>query len=369
MKSKLFLVFSAVAVFALYLVLIWVLRLLTGKLPVEDGLLGVFRDHDFVLAFVVAGFVTFSLVQKRKNTKSKLIMKQLIGKWSSVEKQQEYQEAYERALRTMPEAESIRIKTSFGTVQGYCWKNNHANHKSPILLLPGRSSGTPMWYANIPGLYKNRTLYAIDALGDAGLGEQNSPINNGSDQAKWINETIENLHLTKAHIIGHSFGGWLSANYASFYPQKVASLILIEPVFTFQMIKLTVVLKSIPYNLRFLPKKWRQGLLKEISGSQTIDTTDPVVKMIDIGANHYFSKLPVPKMISEQQMQKWGFPVYVAFAYNSSIHNSVKAIEVAEKNVKHLTAKLWKNATHSLPMEYSEELNNEIIQFIERIGD
>ena len=66
MKSKLFLVFSAVAVFALYLVLIWVLRLLTGKLPVEDGLLGVFRDHDFVLAFVVASFVTFSLVQKRK---------------------------------------------------------------------------------------------------------------------------------------------------------------------------------------------------------------------------------------------------------------------------------------------------------------
>ena len=47
--------------------------------------------------------------------------------------------------------------------------------------------------------------------------------------------------------------------------------------------------------MRFLPKKWRQGLLKEISGSQTIDTTDPVVKMIDIGANHYFSKLPVPK--------------------------------------------------------------------------
>ncbi len=293
-------------------------------------------------------------------------MKQLIGKWSSAEKRQEYVDAYKRALQTMPEAESIRIKTSFGTVQAYCWKNNNANHKSPILLLPGRSSGTPMWYANIPGLHKNRTVYAFDALGDVGLSEQESPIKNSSDQAKWINETIENLHLTKAHIIGHSFGGWLSANYASFYPKKVASLILIEPVFTFQMIKLIIVLKSIPYNMRFLPKKWRQGLLKEISGSETIDTTDPVANMIDIGANYYSSKLPVPTMISKQQMQKWEFPVYVAFADNSGIHNSIKAIEVAEKNVKNLTAKLWKNATHSLPMEYSEELNNEIIQFIEK---
>jgi pimeloyl-ACP methyl ester carboxylesterase len=131
------------------------------------------------------------------------------------------------------------------------------------------------------------------------------------------------------------------------------------------MIKLIIILKSIPYNMRFLPKKWRQGLLKEISGSETIDTTDPVAKMIDDGANYYSSQLPMPTMISKQQMQKWEFPVYVAFADNSGVHDPVKAIEVAEKNVKNITAKIWKNATHSLPMEYAEELNNEIIQFIE----
>lgn len=68
MRSKFYLIFSAVAVFALYLVLIWVLRLATGKLSIEDGILDVYRDHDFVLAFVVAGFVTFALaqIQKRK---------------------------------------------------------------------------------------------------------------------------------------------------------------------------------------------------------------------------------------------------------------------------------------------------------------
>ena len=296
-------------------------------------------------------------------------MKQSIGKWSSAGKQQEYVEAYKKALQTMPEAESIRIKTSFGTVQGYCWKNHDAHHKSPILLFPGKSSGTPMWYANIPDFYKNRTVYSFDALGDVGLSEQESPIKNSLDQAKWIDETIENLHLTKVHIVGHSFGGWLSANYASLYPQKVASLILIEPVFTFQIIKPIIVLKSIPYNMKFLPKKWRQGLLKQISGSETIDTTDPVAKMIDEGANYYSSNLPNPTMISKQQMQEWEFPVYVAFADNSGVHDSVKAVEVAEKNVKNITAKIWKNATHSLPMEYAEELNREIIQFIEKNND
>lgn len=40
-------------------------------------------------------------------------MKLSMGKWSSAEKQQEYIEAYKKALHIMPEAKSIRIKTSF----------------------------------------------------------------------------------------------------------------------------------------------------------------------------------------------------------------------------------------------------------------
>ncbi|WP_336250575.1 alpha/beta fold hydrolase, partial [Stomatohabitans albus] len=253
-----------------------------------------------------------------------------IGKWISAEKYKEYLSAYREAMKKIPESESLQIKTSYGTVQTYCWENNNANQKFPILLLPGKSSGTPMWYANLPDLYQNRTVYAFDALGDAGLSEQDRPINNSFDQAKWIDETIEKLNLSKVHVMGHSFGGWLSANYASLFPQKIASLILIEPVFTFQMIKLVIILKSIPYNMRFLPKKWRQGLLREISGSQDIDTSDPVAKMIDDGANYYISNLPSPKLITRKQMQSWKFPLYVAFSDNSGVHNSSKALREAE---------------------------------------
>jgi pimeloyl-ACP methyl ester carboxylesterase len=292
--------------------------------------------------------------------------KQPIGRWSSSTGREKYVEAYKKAMQTIPEAESLRITTSFGTVQVYRWKNSDTNHENPILLIPGRSSGTPMWYANIPGFYKNRTIYALDTLGDAGLSEQEHPIRTVADQAKWIAETIEELNLPRVHIIGHSFGGWLSANFASFYPHKVASLILLEPIFTFQMVKLSTVFKAMPYTIRSLPKKWRQGLLKAISGSEVIDTTDPVINMVENGLNHYISKLPVPKMITVQQMDKWSFPVYVAFADNSGIHDSYKAIEVAKKNLKNVTLKLWSNATHSLPMEYPKELNHEIIQFIEK---
>lgn len=62
--------------------------------------------------------------------------------------------------------------------------------------------------------------------------------------------------------------------------------------------------------------------MNQISGAETIDTTDPVAKMIDEGANYYFSKLPAPTMISKQQMQEWEFHVYVAFADNRGVPDS-----------------------------------------------
>lgn len=133
--------------------------------------------------------------------------RQFIGKWSSQEGREKYVEAYNKAMQVIPKVESLRVKTSFGKVQVYCWENRGSNHKTPILLIPRRSSGTPMWYANIPDFYKNRTVYALDNLGDAGLSEQEHPIKTATDQAKWIAETIEELNLPKVHIIGHFFGG------------------------------------------------------------------------------------------------------------------------------------------------------------------
>lgn len=66
MKSKLNLVLYAAAAFVVFMALTWVLKLAGGKLPVEDGILGVYRDSDFLLGIVVALIVTLSHVQKRK---------------------------------------------------------------------------------------------------------------------------------------------------------------------------------------------------------------------------------------------------------------------------------------------------------------
>lgn len=42
-------------------------------------------------------------------------------------------------------------------------------------------------------------------------------------------EFFDALGLDKVHLVGHSFGGWLAAEFAAFFPERLSSLQLIAP--------------------------------------------------------------------------------------------------------------------------------------------
>ena len=66
MNSTIKLIIYAISTFLVFLLLTWILRLMAGKLPIENGILGVFKNSDLLLGLVVAVAVNFSHIQKRK---------------------------------------------------------------------------------------------------------------------------------------------------------------------------------------------------------------------------------------------------------------------------------------------------------------
>ena len=68
------------------------------------------------------------------------------------------------------------LSTSYGTVRIYEWSDPADADSTPILLLPGRLAGAPMWAANLPEFLATHRVLAVDALGDAGLSVQTSPM-------------------------------------------------------------------------------------------------------------------------------------------------------------------------------------------------
>ncbi len=287
-----------------------------------------------------------------------------VGHWRSPEGEQLYHQAYAEAMRSMPQpSRTVDIRTDWGTVRGYLWENATTRSRTPIVLFPGWTSGVPMWSENLPGLIEERPVYAFDALGDAGLSVQTRTLASNADQAEWIDQVLAGSGLERVHVAGHSFGGWLSVNYAVRKPERVASVSVLDPPLVFASLPLSVILTSIPASIPWLPSSWRDAALENIGGGP-VDLGDPVARMIAMAVEHYAPKKPAPEQITTDQLRGMTMPVLVALAGRSFLEDAPGSAAVARASIPRVTVRIWPQATHSLPMEYPDEVGEALLDFM-----
>lgn len=141
------------------------------------------------------------------------------GRARSVEGRAAYVDAYGRGMSALPSPTATHdVVTDLGTVHAYEWSSPELTDTVPIVLIPGRTSGVPMWLENLPGFLKDHRVIAFDALGDAGLSVQGAPMESFEDQALWMEQVLAELAPSGAHLVGHSFGGATAATYAHRFP-------------------------------------------------------------------------------------------------------------------------------------------------------
>lgn len=289
-----------------------------------------------------------------------------VGHFRTPEARKAYEDAYAEALGRLPEpTEAHDIETTFGTVRAYAWIPEEQSDTTPVVLLPGRSSAAPMWGDNLPHYIEHRTVYAFDVIGDTGLSQQTVPMRDIGDAARWVDEAMESLGLDRVHLVGHSQGGGLAAAVAVRYPDRLASLTLLEPVLTLSALPLSVVFASIPVSLTFLPESWREAALNEIGGveNEEVDPADPLARMINVGAEGYSSSgLPNPVQLTDTELKSLPMPVYVAIASDSPLAGGEAGAEKA-KLIPGAQVKVWPDTTHSLPMQVAPALDAELETF------
>ena len=289
-----------------------------------------------------------------------------VGHFRSAEGRQEYLEYYRQAMETMPApSETEDVATSFGTVRVYTWAGGGEQDSPPVVLLPGRTSGAPVWAANVPLLARSRRVIALDALGDAGMSVQSAPLTSADDQAAWIDEVISAVAPEGAHLVGHSFGGATAAVYARLHPDRVRSLTLLEPVFTFAYPPAGIMAWTMAASVPALPESWRNRALERIGGER-LSGTDPVELMITAGAESFDASLPTPSPLTDEEAQALTMPVYLAIAGSGSVAGGTGAAERAQEILPRASVQVWDEATHSLPMQEAEPLAPVLEQFWER---
>lgn len=286
-----------------------------------------------------------------------------VGHWRSAEGHDAFMRAYGAAMAELPRPDAeIDVRTDYGVVRMYRFEGT-GDLRSPLVLLPGRTSASPVWADNLPSLLEIGDVYTVDLLGEPGLSVQDRPIEDDDGQAQWLHQALGDLPEEEFHLVGLSIGGWTAANLATREPSLLATVTLVDPVFVFDDLPLEVVLRSLPATLPWLPSSWRDGFNSWTAGGAPVEDV-PVADMIESGMQNYELTLPPPGRISEGALADLDMPVLAVIAGRSVMHDPDTAVATAERTLTHGTVKVHPDASHAINGEYPGELAADIAAFL-----
>lgn len=290
-----------------------------------------------------------------------------VGYFYSARAQDRYLAAYREAMGDLPEPDrTLDVRTGYGVVRLYHFIGADPAAE-PLVLLPGRAAASPVWADNIPALLRIRSVYTIDLLGEPGLSIQQRPIETPRDHAQWLHEVLLGLPEPRFHLLGLSFGGWTAVNLATHRPEKVASLILLDPVLVFADLSPALILRSIPASVRWFPKSWRDSFASWTANGAPVEDV-PVARMIEAGIQAYVLKLSAPRRISERQLAKLDTPTLALLAGASRMHDAAKAADLARRALPRATVVVYPHASHAINGEYPDRIAADVRVFLDRLG-
>ncbi|KRX02970.1 hypothetical protein PPERSA_09388 [Pseudocohnilembus persalinus] len=126
----------------------------------------------------------------------------------------------------------------YGPTNEHQQQDSHQNQRNinqiPIVLTHGYGNCSLAYYKLIKFLGKSRKIYAIDWLGNGLSARPDFNLKESTDIINFFTESLEiwrqKMKIEKFILIGHSFGGFLSAHYTVKYQKYVENLHLLSPL-------------------------------------------------------------------------------------------------------------------------------------------
>jgi pimeloyl-ACP methyl ester carboxylesterase len=125
------------------------------------------------------------------------------------------------------------ISVSNNTEKIWTVYSNLSSKNFPVVLIHGFAGGVGLWSLNLDQLCLDRPVYAFDLPGFAHSTRprfSTDPVVAEQQFVDMLEEWRIGIGLNEQFILlGHSFGGFLSAAYAIRYPKYIKQLVLIDP--------------------------------------------------------------------------------------------------------------------------------------------
>jgi pimeloyl-ACP methyl ester carboxylesterase len=247
---------------------------------------------------------------------------------------------------TGPAPTAIDVDTRFGVTRAYRW----AGDGTPIVFLHGGRMTSVSW-APYAQTLSSRDVYAIDIMGDAGRSEPTARITCATDMAAWLDETLAGLRIEHAHLVGHSLGGFVALSTAAYRPNRVSSLVLLDPagiaplnMLRFMMWGLPVLLGSLaPAPVRrWLARRLRNPLLENKRAS----------RLLLHGMVRHAPGFPLLKPLDDDELRAVSVPVTLLIATESEAFDPNLLAARAEALLPEVSIEHVPDAGHALTVSH-----------------
>lgn len=283
--------------------------------------------------------------------------KQRIGRFVDRKAEENFLKVYDEVMEQWPDSrEEINLETSLGPTHVYAYGNKK---REPIVLLHGANSTSASWANYVETLGKHHRIFAVDTIGDAGRSIQKAPIQYAIDYANWLEEVFRGLNLKKVHLIGASYGGWITLNQAIHSSESLQSITLLDPARAIAGISF----RAWPFMLWasiFGPDTIRRRFI-QWTGAGSLPARKQTELVISAMRDYKMQRIP-PQYVSDDELQSVKVPTLLLLGEKSPMHNAKRAADRAKSLLENVEVELIPNAGHQLP---ADKVNSLILKFID----
>jgi pimeloyl-ACP methyl ester carboxylesterase len=295
-------------------------------------------------------------------------MKDLPSPFKSPEGQARYMAAYEASLRLWPVPyQAMDIPGRFGCTHLIA----SGPQGAPVLvLLHGYFASLTMWSPNIAELSRDYRVYAVDVMGQPSRSVPGEPIRSRADFVEWLTTILDVLRVDQAHVVGMSYGGWLTLNYAIGAPERVDRIALLSPAGSFLPLVKQFFLRTMP--VMFLPQRFVVNSFmtwltykQNLKDPHTRAIYDCVVDQMYLGARYFRMQAGVlPGVFSDGELRGLHAPTLLLIGQQEVIYDPAKALERACRLVPNFEGELVPCASHDMSFSRAQFVDARILDFL-----
>lgn len=270
--------------------------------------------------------------------------------------------AHHRFRARVPEVASREVETRFGRT--HCLVTGPSG-APPLVVLHGALASSAHAVGELGPLRERFRVYAPDVLGQSVMSADARLPLDGPECAEWLVDVLDGLELTRAHVYGVSWGGFVARKLAEHAPERIDRLVLLVPAgFVAGSAWRGLVDLGIPMALyRLLPSEDR---LRRFVAALMTSPDDEWVRYFGEALQSYKLDLRPPPLATAERLASFARPLLAFGASDDISFPGAPLLARVKELVPHAETELLEGCRHIPPTEaaFRRRLADRIERFL-----